>query len=190
MEFVKTNWRTNMINLKLTQNEKVVREWNFEDENEFRLMYFPHGKAIQFMGELKAPIKVVLPAIRRWAQEWASEQDLGGFCRILNDVAAEWAAKNVKLEGLDLPPDGLLSFNPEVLRRLLVENQSNSKKSLQRQYGQRNGTMAYLFLMEMFMAMIKRYEESKEVPQTVWVFPEKGDKVDISNILDWLFKRS
>jgi hypothetical protein len=179
-----------MFNLRITQNDKVVREWNFEDGNEFRLMYFPHGKDIQFMGELKAPVKSMLPAIRRWVQEWASEQDLGGFCKILHEVAAEWAAKNIKPEGLDLPPDGLLSFTPEVLERLLVENKTNIKKSMRRQYGQRNGSMAYLVLTEMFMAMIKRYKESKEVPQTVWVFPEKGDKVDISNILDWLFKRS
>jgi hypothetical protein len=179
-----------MINLRLTQNQHIVREWNFEDENEFRVMYFPHGKDIQFLGDLKAPIKAILPAIRHWAQEWVSKQDLAGFCQALHDVATEWAAKNIKLESLNLPPNGLLSFTPVVWHNLLKENQAGIKSSMRQQYGQRNGALAYHFLMEMLMAMIKRYEESKEVPQTVWLFPEKGDKVDLSNILDWLFRRS
>jgi hypothetical protein len=179
-----------MYNLKLTRNQEVVREWHFEDANEFLAMYFPHGKDIQFLGELKAPIKVVLPGIRQGAQEWASQQDLGGFRQTVHELAAEWAANNVKLKGLNLTPEGVLSFSPEVLHHLLDENKSAIKRSMRQQYGQRNGTMAYLFLMEGTMAMIKRYEKSQEVPQTVWLFPQKDDKVDISRILDWLFRRN
>lgn len=179
-----------MYNLKLTRNQQVVDEWHFEDANEFLAIYFPHGKDIQFLGELKAPIKTILPAIRHWAQDWASKQDLGSFRQTVRDIAAEWAANNVKLKGLNLNPDGVLSFTPEVLQNLLEENQVAIKRSMRQEYGQRNGSLAYHFLIEMFMAMIKRYKESKEVPQTVWLFPEKGDKVDISNILDWLFRRS
>jgi hypothetical protein len=179
-----------MYNLKLTRNQEVVGEWHFEDASEFRAIYFPHGKDIQFLGELKMPIKAMLPAIRQWTRKWAPQQDLGSFCQTLNDVAAEWAAKNVKPEGLNIPTAGKFSFTPEVLHNLLDENRARILKSMRQQYGQRNGAMAYHFLMEMFMAMIKRYEELKEVPQTVWLFPQKGDKVDISNILNWLFRRN
>jgi hypothetical protein len=71
----------------------------------------------------------------------------------------------------------------------LLENQVDLKRTFQHQHGRRAGNLAFVTVWEMLMAMVRRFEQIALAPDTIWVFPEKGEKVDISSILDWLFRR-
>lgn len=147
------------------ENGSIEQEFQFDNYRQFRLLWFDKEGQPRILGKL--PLKTIKRSSKRWAEDWASEQDL-----------AKARATLVK-------------DCPRISMEALLESTAHGapiRQGIQQDYGEKDGAVIFAILWPMFTALLRRLKQAMMKPVTTWQFTQSTG-AGTGSILNWLFRR-
>ena len=146
----------------------TVEELTFDSASQFRLVYLTESGTPRSMGS--APFKAFGSALKRAASGWAEQQDHRG-------LAAAFAVTRRQAMSEELLRAGEGAVYADAGRGIIGDEKKGDR-------------VAWRVLLELALAVARRWSRLLARPLTVWEFTEPvSGKQDSRTVRDWLFRR-
>ena len=156
----------NKVSIELTSGDGTIRNFEFDSDRQFRLLWFDKG-GTHVYGKL--PLKVIRKHSKEWAETWA-------------------AAHVTEMEAY--LKHHLPGAIPEELINALKEAKYDRTGLSGLEHENRDDLVASYIVRELLRAVLIRIKKAMEKTLTIWEFPNpQFDGRESNSILDWLFRR-